>query len=342
MKIKSLAFVALATALMGCSGNSLNNPLIYPESTEPETPTTDGTEIVTQTSPIVVPIALANNLSNATLIPGSGGNPDTLLVRISALATTPIDATWVRNTNLDIPGYRAFYVQEDALDRFFVALTAASADGSVNATVAGDGGQFNTFFSGAEYERPGAYTPPDASQAGPGNGQVSYKGKYAGLLNGGGGRNEALPIPPGRNMAPSEIPYQPAQVTGDVFVNANFADNKVNGVVKNRNTTLFGTPTGLEDVVLTPSDILANGTFEGKTQRPSDIDPRKTETGAYAGVFGGTDASSVAGAVHLDENVYDRNDTRIDGAIERGVFVLDQCGLTATAGGDCLGTAPTP
>ncbi|MGO4909567.1 hypothetical protein ACEN2J_14680 [Pseudorhodobacter sp. W20_MBD10_FR17] len=61
--------------------------------------------------------------------------------------------------------------------------------------------------------------------------------------------------------------------------------------------------------------------------------------GTYGGVFGGTQASSVAGAVQLG-SVYNAADTQISGALERGVFVLDQCGLTATAGGDCLGTAP--
>lgn len=341
MKLRFLTLAVVAPLLLGCGGNPLNNPLFSAETTDPGT-TPDGTEPVLQTTPVVVPAALAFNLTNARVIAGTGGADDTLLVEISALDTTPLVATWERNPALDIAGYQAFFIQEDALDRLFVGLAAASADGSTRAVVAGDGGQFNTYFAGTKYERTGGYTPPIASQAGPGNGQVSYKGKYAGLLNGGGGRGQAIPIPPGRNTAPTEIPNQPAQVTGDVFVNANFADNKVNGVVKNRTTTIDGTGQGLEDVVLTPSDILANGTFVGDTQRPSDVDPEKTKTGTFGGVFGGTNASSVAGAIHLDEQVYDRFDTKITGAIERGVFVLDQCGLTASAGGDCLGTAPTP
>jgi hypothetical protein len=154
------------------------------------------------------------------------------------------------------------------------------------------------------------------------------------LLNGGGGRDEAIAIDPARDTAASEIPYQPAQVTGDVFMNANFADNITVGVVKNRSAELFGTSTDLGNVVLTQSAISTNGTFEGVAQNES-----KGSLGTYAGVFGGTDASSVAGGLQLTQ-VEDSTGTVIESALERGVFVLEQCGLTATAGGDCLGTEP--
>ncbi len=335
--------MALVLALSACGGNSLD-----PDDTGTDTGTdtdggTDGE--VTTSTPVTVPTSLSNNLISAKVIPGTDGDPDTLLVAISGLDTTPIDATWERKPSLDIPGYQAYFIQEDALDRLFVGLAASSADGSVSAVVAGDGGQFNTFYSGAQYERVGGYTPPDATLSGPGTGQVSYKGKYAGLLNGGGGRDEAIPIPPERDTDPQEIPEQPAQVTGDVFVNANFADNLVNGVIKNRTADVDGFSTNLESVVLAPADIAANGTFEGGGQRPAERDPDKQQVGTYGGVFGGTDASSIAGAISIDE-VYladvDPDEALIDNALERGVFVLDQCGLTATADGDCLGTAPTP
>jgi hypothetical protein len=333
MKNTSLALCALVMTVAGCSGNSLNNI-----DTTPGTGTGGGT---TPSTAIVVPTALAHNLTSARVVEGIGGAPDTLLIKISALSTTPVEATWARNTALEAsnPGYRAFYVQEDALDQFFVALAASSTDESVQAIVAGNGGQFNEVNAGSYYSRTGDYTPPDATVSGPGTGQVSYKGKYAGLLNGGGGRTQAFVIDPLRNTAPSEIPYQPAQVTGDVFLNANFADKKVVGVVKNRTSEILGTSTNLENVVLTQSAIATNGTFDGVAQRPSDIDPSKATVGTFGGVFGGTKASSVAGAVQLDK-VYDSTNTELSGALEHGVFVLDQCGLTATAGGDCLGTAP--
>jgi hypothetical protein len=94
----------------------------------------------------------------------------------------------------------------------------------------------------------------------------------------------------------------------------------------------------LEDVIMSRGDILINGTFNGITERPAEIDPAKTATGTYGGVIGGPDGSSIAGGIFL-ERVFDRANDQIDGALERGIFVLDQCGLT-TSGGDCVGTAP--
>ncbi|WP_157056575.1 hypothetical protein [Pseudorhodobacter aquimaris] len=348
MNINILASCALALGLMGCSGNSLNNPLIFPEETPPDGSTDGGDgDIITASSPVVVPDGLAFNLANAKIIRGTGSNLDTVLVNISALDATPIEATWQRRPALDIPGYQAFAVQEDALDRLFIGLAATSADGSASAVLAGDGGQFGSYFSGTDYYREGGYTPPDATAEGPGRGQVSYTGKYAGMLNGGAAGDDLLPIPAGRPTAPSEAPNQATRITGDVFVNANFADDMVNGIVKNRNAIDLsitsnvssanyndGTGVRLEDLNMEPTEILANGTFEGTVERG----PVKTSAGTYGGVFGGTDASSIAGGVHLTD-VRNGAGEKITDAVERGIFVLDQCGLTAS-GGDCVGTAP--
>jgi hypothetical protein len=133
-------------------------------------------------------------------------------------------------------------------------------------------------------------------------------------------------------------------------MNANFADNAVNGVIKDRNaidlsitsnstSPVFNNGTGvrLEDVVLAKGDILVNSTFTGTPERAGEIDPAKTAVGSYGGVIGELNGSSIAGALHLEERkVFHRADDFIPGVIERGIFVLDQCGLTATAGGDCL------
>ncbi len=347
MNINSLAPMALVLALSACGGNSL-----LPDETETETET-DGE--VTLTTAVTIPDDIKHNLTSAKVIPGTGGNPDTILIAISALDTTPIAATWERYEALDTPGFQAFKMQEDPLDRMFVALSATSADGSVSATMAGDGGQFNKVFQGVNYERVGGYTPPDATQSGPGRGQVSYSGKYAGMLNGGSDDAHTLEIPAERNVASEEIPRQATRVTGDVFMNANFADNAINGVVKNRvaidldltddvDSALYndGSGVALEDVILaadgtgTAGNIAANGTFSGSTERPNNED-----IGSYSGVVAGTNGSSVAGGLSLDVGkVYLETGDSLDAAaIERGAFVLNQCGLTAT-GGDCVGTAP--
>ncbi|MDN5785883.1 hypothetical protein [Pseudorhodobacter sp.] len=305
------------------------------------------------TAPVLVPDDLKGHLSSAKVIKGIGGNPDTLLIAISGIDTTPINANWKREPRADVPGYVAFAVQEDPLDRLFFGLAASSVDGSTSAIVAGDGGQFNTASQGTTYARTGAYTPPDATGPGSGNGQVSYKGKYAGLWNGGGARNIAKDIVGRPNTVPEEVPGQAVRVTGDVFVNANFADNQINGVIKGRvaqGVAVTNDPADpryrdgvalqLENVVLTITDIQPNGTFSGSSNRPGIISPNKDATGKYGGVIGGANGSSIAGSVFMDEKVYNDADTKIEGAIERGVFVLDQCGLTATAGESCTGTAP--
>lgn len=338
MKLNSLAPLALVMAVSACGGDSLRPDVVAGGSTT--APPTD--------TAIVIPDALKYNLKTAVIVPGENGAADTLLVAISALDTTPVNASWQLEPSLDIPGYRAFKRQEDPLDRLFIGLAASSADKSVRAVVAGDGGQFNRVFSGAIYDRKDGYTPPPATASGPGTGQVSYKGKYAGLLNGGSVGTALLPIPPGRPTAATEAPKQAARVQGDVFMNANFADNVVNGIVKNRkvvdlaitndpSSAVYDSGSGVElqNVVLVKSDIIANGTFTGTAER----EVVKTKVGTYGGVVGGANGSSIAGALQLD-TIYDKIGTPITDALERGVFVLDQCGLTATAGGDCLGTAP--
>ncbi|RUS59380.1 hypothetical protein EGN72_15740 [Pseudorhodobacter sp. E13] len=354
MKINSLASMALVMALAACGGNSL-----LPDETETVTPTPtdpDGEEVVTGATPVTVVTEIKNNMTSARVIKGTGGNPDTLLIAITAIDTTPVQATWQRAPALDIPGFQAYSVQEDPLDRMFIGLSAASADGSASATMAGDGGQFNKVLQGVDYSRVGGYSPPPATGNGPGTGQVSYSGKYAGLLNGGSDDTARLPLPAGRDYDREEIPGQPARITGDVFMNANFADNLINGVVKNRVAVDLdisndpasprfndGTGVPLESVVMvidgagegTGGQILANGTFSGKTERPN-----QDRTGQYGGVIGGTNGSSVAGGIYLEANkVFDSDGESIENAVERGVFVLNQCGLTAT-GGDCVGTAP--
>lgn len=80
-------------------------------------------------------------------------------------------------------------------------------------------------------------------------------------------------------------------------------------------------------------DILANGTFSGKTETRST----RLESGVYAGVIGGENGSSIAGGITLDEGkVLDATGTAISNAIEHGAFVLNKC--TAATGGDCVGT----
>lgn len=283
---------------------------------------------------VVVPAGLKNNIQSVTFVPGATPADSRIRIAIDGLDTTPVEATWTRRPALDVPGYTAFAVQEDPLDRLFVGLAAQSDDGSVRGVLAGDGGQFNRVFAGTTYDRTGTFDAPDASGPGPGNGQVSYAGTYVGLLNGGGSGTALLPVPPGTD--PATRPTEPARVTGDAFVNANFADDQVNGAIFNR--VIVGTGAfGLGSVILLPTAITANGTFEGETELDNVIN---SPTGQYGGVFGGTDSAGLAGAISLDQ-VHDSAGGLLDDILERGIFVLNQCGLAGgTNAPGCAGTAP--
>ena len=71
----------------------------------------------------------------------------------------------------------------------------------------------------------------------------------------------------------------------------------------------------LEDLDLEPTGIETNGTFSG------NIEQENQTRGTYAGIFGGTDAGVVAGALFASNHV----STTLDEE-EYGIFVLVQCG----------------
>ena len=295
--IRYLAVILLG-ALAGCSGNPLENG-------GPD----DGGGGGGPVEENVIPADLAKNLKAVKFIPASGGNPAQLTVEMFAIDTSPFTAEYIRNPALDVPGYTAFSVQEDPLDRMFVALVAQGGNGDVQAGAVADGGQFNRFFSGTYYSR------ESGASSVPTTGQVSYAGKYAGITNTGG----PLPVPPG---TPDEvIPGEPRRTTGDVFMNVNFDDNAVNGSVFNRR--FVGRGGALESIALTVSDLDDNGEFLGEVEFDNTPDE---QIGTYGGIIGGDDGSAMAGVIFLD-NIFVTDDPRNDDFDnEVGVFVLPRCG----------------
>jgi len=304
---KYLAVSAL-TGLVACSGGEF----LFDENAG-GTPAPPGGTPIVNPDILGVPESLAKNLSSISFNP----NGQNITVEIASLDTTPLRAVYARRPSMDINGYTAYAVQEDALDRLFVALVAESDDGSVQAGVVSDGGQFQRYFSGGYYTRAGAFTRPTIG-TGPGAGQVSYAGAYAGLVNGGGDGTELLPVPDTINTV--LLPAQPGQISGSIFINANFADNTLNGAIYDR--VLVDLDLTLDSIILLPTDISANGTFLGDVE----FEDGSTDIGDYGGIFGGTGASSVGGIIAL---------TQFSGELENeeeiGVFVLTQCGLPGDA-----------
>ena len=278
------------------------------EPTPPDPTDTDG----------IVPEAVAGNLNDVAWTPPTAGNPDgTLFVEITSLDTTPIRGQYRRNENLDLPGYTAYSRQEDPLDRMFIGMVAQSADGGVMGALVMDGGQFTKYFGGTFFEQTDTYTAHDLEQ--PDHGLVSYAGDYVGMLNLEAPRpNEALPIPLG--VDPALWPEQATRVSGQIFLNADFADNTVNGAIYDRVAVDYAAP--LPDIFLIPTDIAAAGTFGGDT-----VDGEQVDVGDYAGVFGGTGATSVAGGLFLNGDFIDTiGGVGVTNENEYGIFVLNMCG----------------
>ena len=170
-------------------------------------------------------------------------------------------------------------------------------------------------------------------------GLVSYAGTYAGLTNLAANGDELIAVPGGTD--PAILPDQPAQVTGSVFINADFGDNAVNGAVFDRtfvnldpNVSAQIGGDQLDDVVLTSTGIEEDGTFFGVAENPA-----LEGIGSYGGTFGGTEASGVAGIVALDGDFI----PNIDEEAEYGVFVLNQCGQPGDAAiCDAIPVNPNP
>lgn len=284
--------VATASLLSACGGN----PFLDEE---------DG--VVTPD----IPVEISNDLQGITYNPVS----QTLIVSGISLDDGISPTAYTRKPGLDRGGYEAYTFQDDALDRHVTAYVKA-IDGT-RAAIVVTGGQFGHYFGGGTYSRDGVFDPPSAGVNG---GLVTYAGNYVGLLNINGDGGDLLAVDAG--TAPEIVPGQAAEVTGSIFINADFADNVVNGTIYDRNAVdLPGLVPVNQELLLTPTEITSNGLFSGAVQQTDPTDPNGTQddVGTYGGIFGGTDASAVAGSLFVSEHL--GADSQ-----EYGLFVLSQCG----------------
>lgn len=326
--------LALLLALAGCGGDGTN-----PFTTDD--PDDGGPD---DTATITIPDSVAGDV---TSLDYNAAN-QTLTVNGVTLDELPFQAAYTRQPGLDAAfgGYQVYTAQEDALDRHSTALLLQSqgnaSSGRVRAGTVVTGGPRNRYFGGTYYERDGEYTPPAVNAT---SGMVSYVGTYVGLTNIAVRDGMVMPVDP---STPIEVtPYRAAQVTGDMLVNADFADNSVEGNIYNRQIV----PTGqaLPSLVLVATDIEGNGTFSGDIEYDVEqtnpfyagLDPAiDNDIGDYAGIFGGTNAASVGGGVRLEQ--IDGPDDRLgyDGEEEYGTFVLEQCGTAGASSALCAQVNP--
>jgi hypothetical protein len=255
-----------------------------------------------------VPPEIRENLSAISYNPDT----DTLLVTLDNPGASPLQAPFVRTPGLDVPGYDAYTYQESGLLRSHLALVAENARGNLFAAAVSDGGQFNYRFGGGSYARVDTFRRPAS-------GAFSYSGSYAGVFVPGTGSNPALP-----DELESGTPFR---VTGDILMTGSFTSDIVEGGVTNR-VVLDDSGAGvlaLTPITLKNTEIDGNGRFLGDVEFAGS--PGQS-IGEYGGLFGGIDATDVAGALVINPVEGE------DGIWEFGVFNIARCG-TAGAGAFC-------
>ncbi|MEE4118477.1 MAG: hypothetical protein V2I65_05635 [Paracoccaceae bacterium] len=317
-----LAAVLAVAACDGSSPNPVNGP-----GRESDEGGEGGTE-----AGVVVPEGIAGNVGSIEWVRGEAGDADDrLIISGVPLDDSPVAGVYERAPSADQDGYLAFSKQDDRLDRIFVALAGETPDGAVRGIVVGDGGQFGIEYGGIDYARTGEFTPPDPGTT---NGLVSYAGRYAGVTDladldqdlrlNPGGSDGTQPVPA------DAVPDQPRTVRGKVFMNVDFADNTLNGVIYDR-TYSDGAPLGDEQFLrLTPGNIDEAGNFAGTVQQQVAAEEAPRVYGAYAGTFGGENASGMVGALQSQEGVIRRQTAdgefeNIELSSERGIWVIPRC-----------------
>ena len=299
---RTAAVCALALGLASCGGNPFG-----------DTTTTDPGD---GSSGITIPESLASDLSGFTYNPAAG----TLTVEGVFLDSDNFAGSYVRNPALDVPGYLAFTVQDDPLDQHVTAYTQ-SINGT-GAVVSVSGGQFGTFNGGTSYTRNGTFDPPDTG--GGDTGLVTYAGNYVGVTDLPGDETDLLPVPPG--VDPALLPGQAATVSGEIFINVDFNDNSLKGLIFNRqldlNDALLAPGSGgtlaVGDLALDPGIIAADGTFTGDVR----LDGDEQDRGDYGGIFGGINSEAVAGSIYVADHLVEPGTDEE----EFGIFVLGRCG----------------
>lgn len=294
MSLRLMTALVAGLAVSGCSGGNPfgNEPTCDDPPFAGDCTSTGGTDGGGTTTPGAIPEALAGNLESVSYDASAG----TLTAVIDALDASPTTVTFVRNAALDRPGFQAFTYQETLSNRIFLAMVGSNSDGAVTAGVSGSG-QFTKMIWGSTYEANTAFSKPVIG------GLANYSGNYVGIQN----RGVTVPGP----GAPFN-PIRPYRVEGEVLLNADFTNSKVEGGIRDRVVVETGAPQ--DNLFLQIAEIKPDGSFAG-TVTYADLQ----SAGTYGGTFGGASATGVAGAIEVKPDPTDSD------LLERGVFVADRC-----------------
>ncbi len=311
--------LAAALTLAACGGN----PFV-------DTPPVDPTDPTNPDSPVTVDPKVAVDLRSIIYDPSGAGS---LTMNINGLAGQNANVPFIRDGSLDVAGYEAYTYQNRSTQRSYIALVANNARGSLLASAVSDGGQFNRHFGGGTFARLDVYTAPTT-------GTFSYAGTYAGIFAPGDASSD---LPAGL------VANNPYRVQGDALMNASFINSKVDGGVVNRwlldasgaridlnADGVVDDNDKLLDITFPEMTITANGQFLGDVEVSvaPEVPDGATVIGSVNGVFGGVQASDVAGAIVINPI------PSSDGIWEHGAFNLPRCGLAGES--PLCNPTPTP
>lgn len=299
-----VAFAALLV-VAGCGGNPFLDEDAAPVvPVDPET----GEEIATPLANGVLAYDDVRGKVNGVTFASTPNGPISL--NIDAQDAVTLEGTYTRDASLDVGKYKAYSYQDTGSNRKVVALVSDELD-SARAVLAVDGGQFANYHGGGVYTRAEAFTQPVAT-----NDRLrafNYSGTYVGMVNFG----TPTPGGPGGSLNPT----QAFRTEGRILVTANFAEMSVSGGIDGRR--IIDIDFALADQMMDLGRIDAAGNFTG-TMKRRDVDEttgagRLTDSGSYAGIFAGPNASEIA-ALYVFQPIQGNPD-----AEERGMFTSDNC-----------------
>ncbi|MEL7092266.1 MAG: thymidylate synthase [Pseudomonadota bacterium] len=273
-----------------------------------------------------IPLSISSDMTGFTFDPVN----QTLTVQGVFLDADASESVYRRRASLDVPGYIAFTAQDDPLDQHATAFVASLGD--VQAAVSVTGGQFQTFNGGSIYGS--TTTDFDLTTVAEDTGLVTYAGSYVGVTDIRGDGTDLATV--GGTVDPAILPNQAAPVTGDIFINVDFSDATLEGIITNRvldpADSLLGpgqTTLNVPDIVLLPTGISNDGSFAGDVAigGGTSLD----DTGDYGGIFGGDEGQAVAGGIYIVDHLVSSTATEE----EYGIFVLGRCGSALQTSSIC-------
>ena len=302
---KILGMTAVAALLAGCAD----------EVVEEIVPTDETVEIDTGDPDTPSEVVIRSGVITVGAVEDSRFDGDVLRVQVPLDGPDALQTfTLVDDTRVD--GFKEYSFSISDENRVYTALAGRASGGEIVAIVAMDDGQYNRYFGGSQVIQRTDYSAP-------GSGTASYDGAYVGLMN-------------------LDTTANPAEVTGTVHIDANFADPKLEGALTGRVVDVDGTVIELSDLVFINSAIKADGTFAGPVELSGDPEGA---IGTFSGAVAGSGAPFIGGNVSVGPEAFNRlkedfteeelNDiigddrTRIQ---EYGIFIIEYCGPLAT---DC-------